>query len=57
MPIKMPTACAFGGKGLDELYITSTELDGGKGAGGLWRYKMEGLKGVSAAYPADLQGR
>ncbi|KAK9841181.1 hypothetical protein WJX74_001465 [Apatococcus lobatus] len=55
MPIQMPTACAFGGKNLDELYITSTELGGGKGAGGLWRYTLEGLKGLSAAHVATIQ--
>lgn len=55
MPIQMPTACAFGGKELDELYITSTELGGGKGAGGLWRFKLEGLKGISAAHLATVQ--
>ena len=57
MPIQMPTACVFGGKNLDEMYITSTELGGGKGAGGLWRYKLKGLRGVNAAYPAIVQSK
>ncbi|KAK9814657.1 hypothetical protein WJX72_009323 [[Myrmecia] bisecta] len=55
MPVEMPTACAFGGKDLSDLYITTTCMGGGKGAGGLWRYRLPGLVGWHPAYPALQQ--
>lgn len=50
LPIKMPTACTFGGSTLGELYITTADLGGGHGAGGLWRFRLDGLKGQAGAH-------
>lgn len=50
LPIKMPTACTFGGSTLGELYITTADLGGGRGAGGLWRFRLDGLKGQAGAH-------
>ena len=50
LPIKMPTACTFGGSTLGDLYITTADLGGGLGAGGLWRFRLDGLKGQAGAH-------
>ena len=43
LPVKCPTSCTFGGKDLDELFITTRGPDGG----GLYRVKMPfGIKGL-----------
>jgi len=54
LPVARPTSCAFGGRALDSLYITSvtTELDATAlvkqpGAGGLFRFKP-GVRGLPA---------
>jgi len=53
LPVKRPTACTWGGEELDELYVT-TRVESGEGRsehhGGLFRVKVEGVKGVAAAY-------
>lgn len=54
LPVKRPTACTWGGEELDELYVTTRVERGGEGGsehhGGLFRVKVEGVKGVAAAY-------
>jgi len=43
LPVASPTSCTFGGKGLDELFITTRGPDGG----GLYRVKMPfGIRGL-----------
>ena len=43
LPVKCPTSLTFGGKDLDELFITTRGPDGG----GLYRAKMPfGIKGL-----------
>jgi gluconolactonase len=44
-PDDRPMRCTFGGKGLDELYVTS-------GTGHLWRARQTGRVGLSAGKPA-----
>jgi len=57
LPVKRPTACTWGGEELDELYVT-TRVESGEGRsehhGGLFRVKVEGVKGVAAAYEFAL---
>lgn len=50
VPIKKPTACTFGGKNLDYLYITARNADAANNEPNehLWCCKLEGIKGVSA---------
>jgi gluconolactonase len=43
-PDDRPMRCAFGGKGLDELYVTS-------GTGHLWRIRQTGRVGLRAGKP------
>jgi sugar lactone lactonase YvrE len=43
LPVKCPTSCTFGGKALDELFITTRGPDGG----GMYRVKMPfGITGL-----------
>lgn len=43
LPVKSPTSCTFGGRDLDELFITTRGPDGG----GLYRVKMPyGIRGI-----------
>lgn len=43
LPVKCPTSCTFGGKDLDELFITTRGPDGG----GLYRAKLSfGIRGL-----------
>lgn len=54
LPVKRPTACTFGGADLSELYCTTRE-EGGAGAspsaGGLFRVRVPGVRGLAPAYP------
>eukprot|EP00271_Cylindrocystis_brebissonii_P021795 TRINITY_DN8004_c0_g1_i1.p1 TRINITY_DN8004_c0_g1~~TRINITY_DN8004_c0_g1_i1.p1 ORF type:complete len:299 (+),score=43.01 TRINITY_DN8004_c0_g1_i1:229-1125(+) len=52
LPVQRPTSCAFGGKDLSELYVTTREQKGDvPGAGGLFRCTVPGVKGASFAVP------
>lgn len=55
LPVKGPTCCTFGGKNLDQLFITTMAEEGGKerGEGGLYVAKP-GAKGLGGAYRAGL---
>lgn len=53
LPVQRPTACTFGGDGLEDLYVTTREEKGDKASenwGGLFRVKVPGVKGLDAAY-------
>ena len=56
LPVKGPTACTFGGKDLNKLYITTMAEDGGskRGEGGLYVAEIAGVKGVGGAYLATI---
>lgn len=50
IPAARPTSCAFGGKDLSELYVT-TKLEEGTGkGGGLYKCHIPGVKGFSFAH-------
>lgn len=52
LPVQRPTSCAFGGKDLSELYITTRAEPGDNpspGAGGLFRSHIPGVKGLAHA--------
>lgn len=51
LPVQRPTSCAFGGKDLSELYVTTREEKGNASphAGGLFRCRIPGVKGASFA--------
>jgi triosephosphate isomerase (TIM) len=54
LPVKSPTSCTFGGRDLDELFITTRGPDGG----GLYRVKLPyrtGVRGISE--PEFVVGR
>lgn len=57
LPVKRPTACTFGGPGLEHLYVT-TRVETGAGAsphhGGLFRIAIPGVKGAAPAYKFPL---
>jgi L-arabinonolactonase len=53
MPVQRPTSCAFGGAGLNELYITSASVDLSDGeraqqpqAGDVFRVRLDGVRGL-----------
>ena len=56
LPVKGPTACTFGGKELNKLFITTMAEGGGskKGEGGLYVAEIAGVKGVGGAYLAAI---
>ncbi len=52
MPVNLPSSVMFGGSDLDELYVTSISNSGNRtsdeeGAGGLYRVKGLGVKGIA----------
>ncbi|GJP50965.1 hypothetical protein CLOM_g10120 [Closterium sp. NIES-68] len=52
LPVVRPTSCAFGGKDLSELYVTTREEPGtnpSANAGGLFKCLVPGVKGLSFA--------
>ncbi|CAI5939249.1 unnamed protein product [Closterium sp. NIES-64] len=52
LPVVRPTSCAFGGKDLSELYVTTREETGASpsvNAGGLFKCHVPGVKGLSFA--------
>lgn len=57
LPAQRPTACTFGGLGLEELYVT-TRVEKGEGAsphhGGLFRIRIPGVRGAAPAYDYPL---
>lgn len=57
LPVKRPTACAFGGADLGTLYIT-TRVEAGENAsehwGALLAVRLPGVEGAAAAYVARL---
>jgi hypothetical protein len=56
VPIKKPTACTFGGKNLDTMYITARNTDAANNEPHehLWCCKLEGIKGLSAGHQVKL---
>lgn len=57
LPVQRPTACTFGGPGLEDLYVT-TRVEQGEGAsphhGGLFRIRIPGVRGAAPAYDYPL---
>ena len=52
MPVKLPSSVMFGGRDLDELYVTSISNSGNRvsneaGAGGLYRITGLGVQGIA----------
>lgn len=57
LPVKNPTCCTFGGKNLDQLFVTSMKEEGedaSKHWGGVFRLQVPGEKGLAAAYKVKL---
>jgi gluconolactonase len=52
LPVKRPTACTFGDSDLSGLYVTTREegATGTVSAGGLFRVRIPGVRGLAAAY-------
>mmetsp|Transcript_38556 Transcript_38556/g.94846 ORF Transcript_38556/g.94846 Transcript_38556/m.94846 type:complete len:362 (-) Transcript_38556:121-1206(-) len=53
LPVQRPTACTFGGDDLEDLYVTSREEKGespSPNAGGLFKLRVPGVKGLAPAY-------
>lgn len=50
LPVKRVTACTFGGENLDELYVTTRSEKGQVNAGGLFRIRVPGVRGLHGAY-------
>ena len=57
LPVKRPTACAFGGPNLEQLYVT-TRVEAGEGAsphhGALFALTIPGVRGRAAAHAFSL---
>ena len=57
LPIKNPTCCTFGGKSLDQLYVTSMKEEGddaSKHWGGVFKIQIPGESGAAPAYKVKI---
>ena len=57
LPIKNPTCCTFGGKNLDQLYVTSMKEEGEEASenwGGIFRVQGTGEYGYAPAYKVKI---
>lgn len=57
LPIQNPTCCTFGGKDMDQLYVTSMKEEGKDASehwGGVYRLHIPGEAGLAPAYKVKL---